>query len=135
MSQENVEVCKRAFEALGVRRETDAALPYIDPEVELRSAIIGGAEGNAYRGYEGVREWMGESDAAFGELRLEPEEWRDTGDDVLLLGRLHARGRESGVEIDSAIAWLLTLRGGKIVRMRGYLNPPEALKAAGLSDG
>jgi len=134
MSQENVEVCKRAFEALGVRRETDAALPYIDPEVELRSAIIGGAEGNAYRGYEGVREWMGESDAAFGELRLEPEEWRDTGDDVLLLGRLHARGRESGVEIDSAIAWLLTLRGGKIVRMRGYLNPPEALKAAGLSE-
>jgi ketosteroid isomerase-like protein len=134
VSQENVEICKRAFEALGVHRDTEAALPYLDPEVELRSAIIGGAEGITYRGHEGVRDWMIESDATFGELRLEPEEWRDTGDDVLLLGRLHARGRESGVEVESAIAWLLTLRGGDIVRMRGYLNPQEALEAAGLSE-
>jgi ketosteroid isomerase-like protein len=134
MSQENVQICKRAFEAFGVRRDTDAGLPYVDPKVELQSAIIGGAEGNTYSGHDGVREWMAESDAAFEELRLEPEDFRDLGDNVLLIGRLHARGRESGVEIDSAIAWLSTLRGGRIVHCRGYLNPGEALEAAGLSE-
>jgi ketosteroid isomerase-like protein len=56
------------------------------------------------------------------------------GDDVLMIGRLVARGRESGVEIESPIAWLSTLRAGRIVRSRGYLDPREALDAAGLSE-
>jgi ketosteroid isomerase-like protein len=74
---------------------------------------------------------MAESAATFEEIRMQPEEFRDLGDDVLLIGRIYARGRESGVEIDSATTWLFTLRGGRIVRARGYLNPQEALEAAG----
>jgi uncharacterized protein len=133
MSQENVEVVREALDAVN-RRDTEAGLSYIDPEAELQSAIIGGAEGNTYRGHEGIRDWMAESDATFEELRVEPEEVRDLGDDVLLIGRLYARGRESGVEVDSATAWLFTLHDGKIMRARGYLNPEEALEAAGLSE-
>jgi ketosteroid isomerase-like protein len=134
MSQENVEVCRRVFEALGMHRDTDAAFPYLDPEIELRSAIVGGAEGNTYRGHEGIRRWMAESDATWVELRLETKELRDLGDDVLLIGRLHARGRGSGIEIDSPIAWLSTVRSGRIVCSRGFLDPQEALEAAGLQE-
>jgi ketosteroid isomerase-like protein len=133
MSQENMEIMRELLDAAN-RRDTEAALPYIDPDGELQSAIIGGAEGNTYRGHEGFRDWMAESDAAFEELRLEPEEFRDLGDDVLLIGRLYARGRESGVEIDPPIAWLATLREGRAVRMRGYLNIQEVLEAAGLRE-
>jgi ketosteroid isomerase-like protein len=133
MSQERVEIVRQLVEVLN-RRDTEASLQYTDPEVELQSAIIGGAEGNTYRGHDGLREWMAETDASFQDLRLEPEEFRDLGDDVLLIGRLHARGRESGVEIESAIAWLTTFRGGRIVRARGYLDPKEALEAAGLRE-
>ena len=129
-----MEVCRRAFDAFGTRRDTEAGLRYIDPEIELRSAIVGGAEGNMYRGHEGVRRWMAESDATWAELRLEAEEFRDLGDDVLMIGRLHARGRESGVEIESPVGWLSTVRAGKIVRSWGYLDPQEALTAAGLSE-
>jgi ketosteroid isomerase-like protein len=132
MSEENVEIARKILDA-GNRRDTEAILQYADPEIELQSAIIGGAEGNTYRGHQGIRDWIAESDAAFEELRMEHEEFRDLGDDVLLIGRLHARGRESGVEIESAIAWLTTFRGGRIVRARGYLDPKEALEAAGLS--
>jgi ketosteroid isomerase-like protein len=133
MSEENVEVIRQALEVIN-RRDTEAALRYIDPEVEASTAIISGAEGNIYRGHEGFREWMAESAATFEEIRMQPEEFRDLGDDVLLIGRIYARGRESGVEIDSATAWLFTLRGSRIVRVRGYLNPQEALEAAGLSE-
>ena len=133
MSQENVDIVRQAVELIN-RRDTETALAYFDPDGELQSAIIGGAEANTYRGHEGFREWMDESDATFEELRVEPEEFRDLGDEVLLIGRLYARGRESGVEIDSATAWLLTLRGGRIVRGRGYLDPQEALEAAGLRE-
>jgi ketosteroid isomerase-like protein len=133
MSQENVEVCRRALAAFA-RRDTEAALRYVDSEIELRSAIVGGAEGNTYRGHEGIRRWMVESDAIWEELDLETDELRDLGDDVLMIGRLHARGRESGIEIDSPIAWLLGVRAKKIVRSRGFLDPQEALEAAGLSE-
>ena len=133
MSQENIEVCRRAFEAI-VRRDIEAALPYIDPEIELRSAVVGTAEGTTYRGHEGIRRWTAESEAVWAELELKTDEIRDLGDDVLLIGQLHARGRESGIEIDSPIAWLTTVRGGRIVRSRGYLDPQAALEAAGLSE-
>jgi uncharacterized protein len=132
MSQENVEIVRQALDAVN-QRDTEAGLPPIDPEVELQSAIIGGAEGNTYRGHEGLRDWMAESDATFEELRVEPDEFRDLSDEVLLIGRLYARGLESGVEIDSANAWLFTLRRGRIVRARGYLNPQEALEGAGVA--
>ena len=123
-----MEVVRQAFDAWA-NRDADAFLRFIDPAMELRSAIIGGAEGNTYRGHQGVREWMAESDAAFEELRVEREQYRDVGDRVLILCHLYARGTESGVELDSPLAWLCTLRGGKIVSQQGYLDPQEALQA------
>jgi ketosteroid isomerase-like protein len=133
VSEENVAIARKVFDA-GNRRDIEAMLAYTDPEVELQSAIIGGAEGNTYRGHQGTRDWVAEGESAFVEFRVEPEEFRDLGDDVLVIGHIHARGRESGVEIESAGAWLLTFRGGRIVRSRGYLNPQEALQAAGLPE-
>ena len=123
MSEENVEIARKVADALN-RRDVEAILAYANPEIELHSAIIGGAEGNTYRGHDGVRQWMAESIATFAELR----------GDVLTIGRVYARGRESGVEIDSPMAWLTTFRDGKIVLTRGYLNVREALEAAGLSE-
>ena len=129
-----MEVCKRLFEAVA-RRDTEAALKYIHPQAELHSAIIGGAEGNTYHGHEGFRQWMAESDAAFEELRpLGPPEYRDLGDRVLSFGHFHARGRESGVEIDSPIGWVFTMRGGKVVGAEGFLSRTETFEAAGLEE-
>jgi hypothetical protein len=51
MSQENVELVRRFAEAFPHRVEE--MLSYLDPEGELHSAIVGGAEGNVYRGHEG----------------------------------------------------------------------------------
>jgi ketosteroid isomerase-like protein len=133
MSKENVEAVREVLAVVN-RRDAEAVLPFTDPEIELQSPIIGGVEGKIYRGHQGVREWIAETDAAFEELRLEPEEFRDLGDDVLMIGRLYARGRESGVEIDSPTAWLSAFRDGKAVRARGYLNIQDALEAAGLSE-
>jgi hypothetical protein len=47
MSQENVEIVRRAFEAVNRRDDVEEILSYIDPESELHSAVIGGAEGTS----------------------------------------------------------------------------------------
>src|SRR5262245_49781065 len=124
MSEENVEIARKVADALERRdaEAIDGMLRYFDPEIELHSAIIGGAEGNAYHGHEGVRRWMAESDAAFAEFWGEAVEYRDLGGKVLAITRLHAQGRESGIEIDSPMAWLTTFRDGRIVLARGYLD-------------
>jgi len=133
MSQENVEICKRAF-VVFERLDVEAGLQFVDPDIVFQSAIVSGADGGTYRGHDGLRKWAAESDAAFEELRTVPREWRDLGDDVLVLAHITARGRGSGAPVESPAAFLSTLRDGRIVRVKGFLNWDEALEAAGLEE-
>jgi ketosteroid isomerase-like protein len=135
MSQENVEICRGVAGLLGGDSPTasvPAALEYCDPEIVFDSAIVSGAEGGTYRGHEGLRAWAAASEAAFEELRVTPEEFRDLGDRVLMLGRVVVRGRGSGVPVESQVAFLTTVRGGRIVHAKGFLDWDQALEAAGL---
>jgi ketosteroid isomerase-like protein len=133
MSKENVDIVRRALEAFP-RGDVEEMLSYLDPELEWHSAIVGGAEGNVYRGHEGFRRWYADSFESFEELTNEWSEFRDLGDRVLALGRVKARGRESGVEVDSPMGWVFTVRSGKAVKAEGFLSREEALEAAGLTE-
>ena len=128
-----MDLVRRALEAFP-RGEMEEMLSYMDPEVELHSAIVGGAEGNVYRGHEGFRRWYADSFESFEELRNEWSEFRDLGDRVLVFGHVKARGRESGVELDSPMGWVFTVRRGKLMKAEGFLRRAEALEAAGLRE-
>lgn len=135
MSDENVEVFKRALDA-GNRRDFEPLLETLDPEVEWHpglAALLGG-EPTVYRGREEVRKMLQSYIDAFADLHLEVSETRDLGDEVLALGQMRGRGTESGVDIDSPWAYLVRFRNGKVIHVRGYLDPKEALKAVGLRD-
>ncbi len=135
MSQENVETFKRAAEAVK-RRDIEAALETLDPEVEWYpglAALLGG-EVTVYRGHDGYRDLIRDLDEAFAEIDAEFSEIRDLGDRVLAIGRLRTRGRASGVETESPFCYLTELRNGKAIRVRTYLDLREALEAAGLEE-
>ena len=133
MSQENVEIVQRSLAAYA-GGDIEEMLTYIDPDGELHSAIVGGAEGNTYRGHAGFRRWYADSMESFAELRIELTEFRDLGDRVVAFGHIHGRGRESGLEVDSPTGWLFKLRRGKVVQANGFLSRTAALEAAGLSE-
>ena len=61
-------------------------------------------------------------------------EVRDLGERVVAIGHLRARGKESGAITESALAWIVEFKSGKVIRVREYLDPKEALEAAGLSE-
>ena len=135
MSQENVETFRRGADAY-TRRDVEALLDTLDPEVEwhpLLQVLLGG-EATVYRGHEGVRELVRDLDEVFPDLQGEPSEIRDLGEQVLAIGRLRGRGRESGVATESEIVWLVEFKNGKGIRIREYLDPKEALETAGLSE-
>jgi ketosteroid isomerase-like protein len=132
MSEENVEVYKRAVDATN-RRDLDALLDEFDPDVEWHSALVGlGTQ--VYRGKEGVRELFRDLDENFTGMVVEFPEVRDLGDRVLALGRLRARGHESGVQAEVSFNQLVDFRNGKVIRLRSFLDRQEALEAAGLSE-
>ena len=134
MSQENVEIVKRALDFMG-RRDWPGITDLIDPNVELHGSVGGLEEGKILRGYGEISQAFDIEDReVWDEHRIEPREFIDAGDRVVVLHREYQRGKGSGVEIVIDTASILDLRDGRIVRMQGYIKPAEALEAAGLSE-
>jgi ketosteroid isomerase-like protein len=136
MSQENVEAFKRAIEAAN-RQDVESFLANCDPEVEWpRPAILMSLGGDAkvYRGHEGVREVLEDVYEVFAELHLEFSEIRDLEDRVVAIGGLRPRGTESGIETVAALGYVVDFKDHKAVRIQTYLDPKEALEAAGLRE-
>jgi len=90
--------------------------------------------GDSYRAREGVERFLEALDDTWEEMRLVGEEFRDLGNRVLLLARLEGRGKSSGVPVTLEQSIVIDFRGGRIARMRGYLDHGEALRAAGLTE-
>jgi ketosteroid isomerase-like protein len=135
MSRENVEAHMRAFEAAN-RRDVGAILEELDPEVEWHptmQALLGG-EATVYRGHEGIRAMFRDFYDAFAEIHVDLSEFRDKGDRTVAIGRLRTRGRESGALTESPWASVVEYKHGKAIRVRTFLDPKEALEAAGLQE-
>ena len=135
MSQENVEAFERGAEAYN-RRDVDALLKELDPEVEWHSALLipFGGEATVSRGHEGVREVLREVYEVLAEIHLEYSEIRDLGDRIVAIGRIRTRGKQSGVVTEIAFGTVSDMKNGKSIRIWTYLDPQEALQAAGLRE-
>jgi ketosteroid isomerase-like protein len=132
MSEENVEAYKRAVEASN-RRDLEALLEEFDPEVEWYPQVVGlGSE--VYRGAEGIRELFADMEETIPDAFFEVAEIRDLGDRLLSFGRLRAHGSESGAPTEVPFNQLIHFRDGKATVLRTFLDPKEALEAAGLSE-
>jgi ketosteroid isomerase-like protein len=132
MSQENVEAYKRAVEAAN-RRDLEAMLDEFDPEVEWYPEVVGMGR-NVYRGAERIRELFADMGETIPDAFFEISEIRDLGDRLLSFGSLRARGMVSGAPTEVPFAQLVHFRGGKAIRLRTYLDPQEALEAAGMRE-
>jgi ketosteroid isomerase-like protein len=136
MSEENVEVVQRHFEAWQ-RDDFEVWLSLIDPDVEWLTAIERGLgrAGNVFHGHEGMREFWSLWRTEVDDFGVESYEIRDLGGErVLHLGHIQFRGRASGIMVESQLALVVTLRDGKIVRSEDYLSHKQALIAVGLTE-
>ena len=113
-------------------QDLDRALTYIAEDVEwiaARSAVEG-----HYRGHDGIREFFVDNQENFEVFRPVVDEARDLGDEVLVIGKIHVRGKGSGVETDYPMAGIAAYRDGKLVRWEDFRERERALRAAGLSE-
>ena len=116
------------------QRDVEAVLALFAGDAEYLPFNVSIVDGGSYRGHDGIRSFFDDAAQTWEYLRAEPQTYRAVGDRVVVIGRLRARGKQSGVDVDSAAAWVWTIRDGKASRMRVYLDPGEALKAVGLRE-
>jgi ketosteroid isomerase-like protein len=133
MSQENVEIVQRMFEAFN-RDDYDAVVAafaedcelHEPPEMPDRLAL-------GFRGHEGIREWMGKL-RGIADVRFEPHDFSVRGDVIVSELTASGRGQASGVPIQWITFTVLHMRDGEIARAEAFLTMAEALEAAGPSE-
>jgi ketosteroid isomerase-like protein len=132
MSQENVEVMRRAMDAFnrGDGKAFDRLLTSDAEVVPVRAAL----EGTTYRGLDAGTQYCTAVDQSWANLGWEVEEIRDGGEQILALGHIRGEGRDSGVAIDARAGWLAHFSEGRIMRFQTFANRDDALEAAGLSE-
>ena len=137
MSQENVEIVRRIYEAVA-RRDRERILALYDAGVEIGFApgtLADHVGGTVWTGHEGLRSFDRELREAFEDFETTYEELIDAGEYVVSVSRYRARGRSSGVEVDGPLQFgVWSVRAGKVTRAAWYSTRKEALEAAGLSE-
>jgi ketosteroid isomerase-like protein len=134
MSQENVEIVRRGYEAFA-RGDVDGVLDVMDPDIEWAPAIAPLLGVEPVRGKDALRRFLTHDLAeGFDDFEAKPLLIEDLGDKVLVNISYSARGRASGVPVSLEIFSLLSLRAGKTVSFRDYATKDEALEAAGLPE-
>src|SRR5437588_12476312 len=70
-----------------------------------------------YRGHEGLARYLGDWGAAWAEWSIEPDEFIDAGNSVVIFIRMKAKGFGSGIELDRQDALVYEIRNGMVRRM------------------
>jgi ketosteroid isomerase-like protein len=137
MSQENVEVARHVWKVFS-SRGLEAALESYDewfavdcvfedfPDMPDRAT---------YRGKEGVRGRTTHFAEIWGDFVMEPNEFIDAGDDVVIaMIDMTGRGKGSGAPLNAQAIFVYEFDSGLIVRDRAFTSRGRALEAAGLSE-
>ena len=133
MSEENVEIVRRAFDAFN-RRDKAAWLADFDADCETLPAKEW-PENAPIRGAEACWDFYIQAANAFEEGSFELAEIRDAGDDrVIANQRREMRGKESGASVVYDFWVVVTLRRGKQIRWEWFSTEAEVLEAAELSE-
>jgi ketosteroid isomerase-like protein len=132
MSQENVEIVRRGFEAWE-QGDLQAHLRLFHEDV-VCSRVAPLINPKAYHGVEGYLEFAGEWMAPYDELRFLPNEYMDAGNRVLVEVPQEGRLAGSNQVVRGTFWFLMTLHGGKVIRLEIYGDQDQALEAAGLRE-
>ena len=131
MSQEKVEVVRQMWEAF-LGDDPVRGLLLCDPDIEWDGTNL--PDGELARGHQAVVDHAARWAEMWDDWKIEPERFIDAGGDQVVIVFREVGRSASGLQMDELHAELYTVRGGKVVYRKGFSDPAEALKAAGLRE-
>jgi uncharacterized protein len=125
--QEDVERLRGIYQAFN-EGGVEAILERLAPDFQ-----VGDRESSPDRetrhGKEGIKQLFDSYMEAFDALRLEPQEFIEAGDQVIVSLHQRVRGKGSGAEVVGHIAHVWKMRGGAPFRLRIFRDTDSALEA------
>ena len=131
MLQENVEIVKAVYDAYN-REDWDAMLKDAAPGAELDFSRAVGPWRGVF-GLDQIRRVVEEFARTWESIRIEPHEFIEAGDLVVVPSTQHVKGR-GGIEVVVRGALVWTIRNGAIERVTMYQERQDALEDLGLSE-
>ena len=129
MPGENVEIVRAAIGAFN-DGDFDRVFTYLAADLELDlSRAVGPISGVYTRGE--TRKVIDELAGTWDSFRIEPEEFIDAGEQVVVPWTYHVSGRD-GIEVRARSTWAFTMRDGAVARVCLYQERADALEAARL---
>ena len=131
MSQENSDNLRAFWERWNTSEGPDMSL--LDPDVTYEDTILPDHVGETYRGPEDVARAVARWFEPYAEITISLERIVGEGDCLVSIHRVRTKARHTGIEFESPLAYLWTLREGKVIRFKSFWEPEQALEAAGLA--
>ena len=134
MSQDTVAAMRESYEALNrALASGEDLLPLmdgLDPEIVVEMGVLEGT----FRGREGFKRFIEGQVALFEDLRCDPKEFIDAGDQIVVPMCLSGKARSTGLPLEYHAIHVWSLRGEKAIRLRLYESRARALEAVGLRE-
>jgi ketosteroid isomerase-like protein len=131
MAQENVEIVRAWYDAFN-REDWDAMVKDAAPGFELDFSRSDGPLAGVF-GLDQIRRAWEEFREIWESAWLEPHEFIEAGDLVVVPGTQHVKGR-GGIEVVVSATFVWTIRNGAIERVTMYQERQDALEDLGLSE-
>ena len=132
MSQENVEIVRRGFDAWN-RRDLTTWLALFRGDAEIDWTRSRGPLKGIYRGQVEWENFWREFFSTFEDVHIEIDDLKAVGSDVVAPNVTRARGRE-GIEVIARSAFVFTVKDAQIISIRLYQDRAAAFGAAGESE-
>jgi ketosteroid isomerase-like protein len=111
------------------RRDIAELRELMTDDVELRPPVSA-LTGRAYRGHDGIEEWLRDVDESFASAQIVPLELLDLGARVLALTEFIVEGYESRLPLGSELGLVCDIVDGQIASWLGFFNHADARAAA-----
>jgi uncharacterized protein len=132
MSQENVDIARRGYDAMQAR-DMDAILELLDSDVSVEVHTGRPDLPEVLHGHAGFLQNIQGLTEVFEDIEIEPEEFFDLDDVLVVTIRTAGHGRASGIRVENRVVHIWTIRDGKATRFRVFATPDEAFEALGMS--
>ena len=110
---------------------------FVHPDYEFHTGVRVPSIPSVVRGRDELRAWIHQwyEEPWEGQLQMDVERIEELDDGrVLALLTLRAKGRGSGIPVDTEYAHILTFRERRCLRVDGFPSWEQALAAAEISD-
>jgi ketosteroid isomerase-like protein len=142
MPEQNAENLRRVLEDWDPHRDLEGwkhgnpgeVLTLLDPQIAYEDTVLPDHVGETYRGHEGIvratERWL----EPFDDFTVELDRIIGTGERLVSVHRFRGKAHHTGIELDGVVAYAWTFRDGKVVHLKSFSAPEDALREAGLDE-